>query len=132
MIGLGGHGVGAPLRRCEKMGALVQEAVGEPGLREREGKLRVSVGRSLRRGRQQAAKCRQAAVEDQAEVVAGEHARRVAPVARRLRVADRLDHVAVRLVPLGGRPVERADGRGREPPQLEPQEVGEQLVIAEP
>ena len=52
-----------------------------------------------------------AAVEDEADVVVGEQARGVRPVARRLRVADRLDHVAVLLVPLGGRPVQRRDDR---------------------
>ena len=54
------------------------------------------------------------------------------PVLRRLRLADGFDDVAVLLVPLGGRPMERIDHPGGGSLQLEAQQVGEQVVVAEP
>ena len=54
------------------------------------------------------------------------------PVLGGLRVADRLHHVPVGLQPLGGRSVQRLDQRRVEPPQLETQQIGEQVVVAEP
>ena len=54
------------------------------------------------------------------------------PVIRGLRVADRLDRVSLLLEPLSRREVQGGDRLGRDPPQLEPQEVGEQVVVSKP
>ena len=88
-------GVGPALHHREVVRALLEQAVVEPGLREGERQLRVGVGGVLRERLEQRSERRQAAVEDQADVAVGDHARRGRPVARRLRMADRLHHVAV-------------------------------------
>ena len=85
-----------------------------------------------REGGQQRADLVAAPVERQPELVVGEQARGVVPVAGGLRMADRLDRIPVTLEPAGGRAVQRADDGGIEPPQLQPQEIGEQAVVAEP
>ncbi len=61
-----------------------------------------------------------------------QHAGSQGPVLRRLRVADRLDRVPVPRVPPGGRGVQRRQVGRRAAPQFQLQEVGEQLVVAEP
>ena len=54
------------------------------------------------------------------------------PVLRRLGVADRLDRVPVVREPPGGRGVQRGQFGRRGAAQLQLQQVGEQLVVAEP
>ena len=65
-------------------------------------------------------------------MVVGEQVHCVLPVAGGLGVADRLDHVAVLLVPLTGDAMQRGDERGIDPPELHPEEVREHGVVAEP
>jgi hypothetical protein len=55
-----------------------------------------------------------------------------APVLRRLSVPHRLDHVPVVRVPAGGGLVQGGQLGRRAAPQLQLQQVGEQLVVAEP
>ena len=62
----------------------------------------------------------------------GEHAGGQGPVLGDLGVADRLDRVPVVRVPPGGGGVQRGQFGLRAAPQLQLQQVGEQLVVAEP
>ena len=81
---------------------------------------------------QQRAHRRGAPVEDEREVVVDEQPRGMRPLAGCVLVTDGFDDVAVLLVPLGRGAVQRRDLRRRDAPQLEAQEVGEQVVVAEP
>ncbi len=54
------------------------------------------------------------------------------PVARRLRVADRRHDVPVLLEPSGRRPVQAFNELGVDAPELELEQIGEQVVIAKP
>ena len=54
------------------------------------------------------------------------------PVARRLGVPDGVDNLAVLGEPPGGEPVQRRHFLGQRPAQLQPQQVREQVVVAEP
>jgi hypothetical protein len=112
--------------------ALVVEALCRIGRRGHEGELGVRDRRPLREGAEQIADRRHAAIEDQREVVFGEQAHRVMPVAGGLCVADRLDDVAVMLMPLTRGAMQAGDERRIDPPQLHPEEVREHRVVAEP
>ena len=68
----------------------------------------------------------------QREVVVHEQARGRRPVPGCLVVPDGLGHVAVLLVPRGRGAVQRRDRRRRRAPQLQAQQIGEQVVVAEP
>jgi len=68
----------------------------------------------------------------QRQVVVHEQACRRRPVTCRLVMVDRLDDVAVLLVPGGRAPVERWDRQRRETAQLQAQQIREQVVVAEP
>ena len=127
-----GQRAGKALGNGDVRRALVVEAVGGIGRRGHEGELRVGDRRLGREGAEQVADCRHAAVEDQGEVVVGEQEHRVLPVAGGLGVTDRLDDVAVMLVPLTGDAMQRGDERRIDPPELHPEEVREHGVIAEP
>jgi hypothetical protein len=72
------------------------------------------------------------AVEEEMDPVAAEQIDREVGVAAELRVPDRGDGVPVVGVPAGREPVQAGDVVGRLAPQLEPQEVGEQVVVPEP
>ena len=76
---------------------------------ERERQLGILLGRARREGGQQRAQRRLAAVEDEVDVVVGQQAGGVRPVARGLRVPDRLDHVPVLLEPHRRGAVQRVD-----------------------
>ena len=56
----------------------------------------------------------------------------VRPVLSRLGVADRIHDVAVLLEPRGRGSMQLGDGARVGPAQLQPQQVGEELVVAEP
>ena len=71
-------------------------------------------------------------VERQAERMVGEQPGRVGPVARRLGVPDGLDHLALHGEPSGGPPVQRRHFVGQRPAQLQPEQIPEQVVVAEP
>ena len=126
----GGNRVGQPLRDGDVCGAVIERTLEQPPLGEDERKLRIDVGRAVREGGEQRAERRGAAVEDEADVAVGEQARGVRPVARRLRMADRLDRRAVLLVPAGRCLVQRRDHRRGGPPQLESQQLREEVVVA--
>ena len=72
------------------------------------------------------------AVEQQVHPVAAEQLAGQVPVAGELRVPDRLDRVAVLGVPPGREPVQPGDRVGGAALELQPQQVGEQVVAAEP
>ena len=82
------------------------------------------------KARQERAHLVAAPVEGQPELMIGEQARSVLPVAGGLRVVDRVDSIPVTLEPAGGCVVQRGDDRRVEPPQLQPQQIGEQVVVA--
>ncbi len=71
-------------------------------------------------------------VEPEADPVVREHAGGQAPVPGRLGVADRLDQVPVSGVPPGSGGVQRGHVGRVAAPQLQLEQVGEQLVVAEP
>ncbi len=71
-------------------------------------------------------------VEGQAERMVGEQPGRLRPVAGRLGVPDGLGHLAPQGEPSGGAPVQRGHFCGQRPAQLQPQEIREQVVVAEP
>jgi hypothetical protein len=70
-------------------------------------------------------------VEHQTERMVGEQPGRVLPVARRLDVPDGLGHLAMLGKPLRRAPVQFGYFLGQPPAQLQPQEIREQVVIAE-
>ena len=102
---LGGHGVGQPPSGGDVRGAVVERTLEEPALGEDERELPIDVGRAGREGGEQREKGRGAAVEDEADGPVGKQACGVGPVARGLRMADRLDGRAVLLVPARRLPV---------------------------
>ena len=68
----------------------------------------------------------------QREVVVHEQARSRVPVTCRLMVAHGLDDVAFLFMPGGRGAVQQRDRCRRGAPQLEAQQIGEQVVVAEP
>ena len=70
--------------------------------------------------------------QDEVEPIVREQASSKAPLPRRLRVPDRLDHVAVLSKPLGGGAMHRRQFVRCGPLQLELQQIHEQAVIAKP
>ena len=71
-------------------------------------------------------------VEHQAERAVGEQPGRVGPVTRCLGVPDGLDRLALLEEPRGGAAVQCRHGFGPCPAQLKAQEIGEEMVVAEP
>ena len=121
-----------PLRVRDVGSGIVCRSVSQPDVSKRERKLRVRSAEAGREGLQQRADRRKAAVEDQADVVRRQQARRVRPVIRRLRMAHRLHWIPVLLMPHRRRPVQRTDGFGVDAAQLELQEVRKEVVVAKP
>jgi hypothetical protein len=112
-------------------GRLVQAPLGKVNSRAHQGQL--GVGRGARReGPQQHLDSPGLPVEGQAERMVGEQPGRAGPVARRLGVPDGLGHLAVVDEPSGGAPVQRRHVLGQRPAQLQPEQVPEQVVVAEP
>ena len=62
----------------------------------------------------------------------GQQPGRLGPVARRLRVPDGVDHLALQGEPSGGAPVQPRHFRGQRPAQLQPEQIREQVVVAKP
>ena len=71
-------------------------------------------------------------IQVQAGPVLGEQPGGQPPVPRRLRVPDRLHREPVLRKPLRGHPVQPGDLLRRGVPQLQLQQVGEQVVVTEP
>ena len=139
----GERGLGAvvALRRHVVERALrgVQQGVGLGPARLREevgggdrGELGVAAHALRGQAGEQRAERRLLAVEHQVHPVAAEQLARELPVAAELGVAHRLERVAVLGVPRRRRPVQCLDGLRRAAAQLQPQQVGEQVVVAEP
>ena len=61
----------------------------------------------------------------------GEQPGRIGPVARRLRVPDSVHQLAMPAEPLGDPSVQRRHLAGQRPAQLQPEQIPEQVVIAE-
>jgi hypothetical protein len=71
-------------------------------------------------------------VERQAERIVSQQPGRLRPVSRRLEVPDGVDDLALPGEPPGGAPVQRRYFPGHCPAQLQPQQPGKHLVVAEP
>ena len=113
--------------------ALVEQTLGEPGLREDERELRVAcrprpsgkAASSARSVAMRPSKTRLTVASASMRAASGQ-----SPAACAWRIASTMSpcssyHSAAARC-------SGADGRRREPPQLEPQQVGEQVVVAEP
>ena len=84
-----------------------------------------------RQGREEAVDRRSLPVERERQAVLCEEAARVVPRLGSLGVADRLEHVAMGDVPLGGGEMKLGDVLGARAAELQPQEIGQQMVVAE-
>ena len=126
------HGLRDPLGHRDVRVCLLECTVAEPNAGEHDRELGIGRRDPRREGIQQRAKRGQTAIEDQADAAVKKQPRGAAPVARHLRVADRLDRVALLLEPVGGRPMQLTHDLRKHPPQLQPQQVGKQVVVAEP
>ena len=127
-----GNRVGEPLGHLYVRVGVVGSPLEQPRAGKHDRKLGV-LGRRLRRkSRQQPADGFEPSIENQADVAVGKHARRVPPVRCRLRVPDRLGRMPMLLMPASCHAVQRVDAGGVGAAQLEPQEVGEQMVVAKP
>src|ERR1039457_3461753 len=93
--------------------------------------LRICAGARRERPRQRLDGLR-LAVERQAERMIGEQPGPAGPAARRLSMADGVNNLAVLCEPFGGSPVQLRYFIGQPPAQLQPEEVSEQVVVAEP
>jgi hypothetical protein len=88
--------------------------------------------RSRREGPQQRLDGLCLPIEHHAEGVVGEQPGRVGPVAGRLGMPDGVGHLALPEEPSGGLPVQGRHLFGQRPAQFQPEEVREQVVVAEP
>jgi hypothetical protein len=109
---------------------LVQAPLGEVTHRAHQGQL--GGVRARREGPHQRLDSLGLPVEGQAERMVGQQPDRISPVARRLDVPDGLGHLAMLGEPPGGAPVQNRHLFGQRPAQLQPQEIREQVVVAEP
>ena len=113
-------------------GRLIQVSVEQVIRGVHQGQLGIIRGGSVREGPQQRLDGLRLPVQRQAERMVGQQPGRVGPVARRLRVPDGLDHLAMLGEPRCGPPVQRRYFFGQRPAQLQPQEIPEQVVVAKP
>ena len=84
-----------------------------------------------RQGREEAVDRGSLPVERERQAVLREEAARVVPRLGSLGVADRLEHVAMGDVPLGGGEEKPGHVLGARAAELQPQEIGQQMVVAE-
>ena len=96
------------------------------------GKLRIGRHRAGRERHQELVRRGALPVEDKAEPLIGQQAGGQLPVLRGLGVPDRLDRVPVLFVPSGGEPMQGGELIRLAAQELEPEEVSEHLVVAEP
>ena len=125
-----GHRRGKPLGGGDARGGFVEQAVQKTTRGEDHGQFCVPLGRVRREGCKQRAERGVAAAEDQIYIVVGQQPGGMSPVAGGLRLPDPLHHVAVLLVPLRSRPVQRVDDRRGGAPQLELEKVRQQVMEA--
>ena len=124
---LGGTSLGEGEVRRRAVQRAVDQLVGGEGPRQ----LRVREG-VLREGGKQGVHRRVLTVEREAEAVVGDQSGGMRPVRGSLRVPDRVGHQPVLLQPRGCAPVQLGYDARFGAAQLETQQVGEELVIAEP
>ena len=111
-------------------GRPVQAPLGEVTHRAHQRQL--GVIRARREGPHQRLHGLRLPVEGQAERMVGQQPGRISPAARRLRMPDGVDHLALPDIPLCGPPVQFRYLVGQRPAQLQPQEICQQVVVAEP
>ena len=109
----------------------VERALGHLAVPEEQRELRTGRGLGRERGDQRGQR-RVLPLEGQRQGAVDEQPGGVRPVPGGLGVPDGLGDLPVRRVPLGRGPVQRHDGVGLGAPQLEPQQVREEVVVAEP
>ena len=111
-------------------GRLVQAALDEITRGPYQRQLRVILAR--REGPHQRQHGLRLPVERQAERMVGQQPGRLGPVACRLGVPDGVDDLALPDEPAGRAPVQRRHFGGQRPAQLQPEQITEQVVVAEP
>ncbi len=84
-----------------------------------------------RQGREKAVDRRSLPVERERQTMLCQEAPGIAPRLGSLGVANRLEHVAMGDVPLGGGEMKLRDVLGARAAELQPQEIGQQMVVAE-
>ena len=128
---VGRRGLGVGLGDRQVRGRIVQASPGQVTPGAHQGQLRICAG-ARREGVQQHLDGLGLPVEGQAERMIGQQPGRVRPVARCLRVPDGVGDLAVPGEPSGGPPVQHRHVLGQRPARLQPEQVGEQLVVPEP
>ena len=111
-------------------GRLIQAALHKITPRVHERELRVLL--AWREGLRQRQHGLRRPVQRQAERMISQQPGRVRPVARRLRMPDGLSDVAVLAEPLRSPPVQLRNLIRQRPAQLQPEQIPEQVVVAEP
>jgi hypothetical protein len=112
-------------------GRLVQMPLEQVAARADEGQLGIGGGAG-REGPDQHLDGPGLPVQGQAQRMVGQQPGRLGPVARRLGVPDGVDGLAMAGEPRGGPPVQGRHVLGQCPAQLQPEQIPEQLVEAEP
>jgi hypothetical protein len=100
--------------------------------RKRGGKVAVVEVFVRREGAEQRVERLAAAGHRQRQEVVDEQAAGVAPVSACLSVLDGCDDIAVLFMPYRRSAVQRPDRCRRDVPELEPQQIGEEVVVAKP
>ena len=113
-------------------GGLVEQAVENVVDRQRSREISVAQRGTGRERPEQRMERLAPAVHRQRQVVVHEQARSRCPVTGCLVVADGFDDVALLFMPGGRGAVQRRDRLGRDAPQFEAQQIGEQVVVAKP
>ena len=121
-----------PARDLQPWSGLVQRPVQDAVDRERRREIGVPWMGVGREGSEQRVERLAPAGHRQREVVVDEQAPSRRPVTGGLVMADGFHHIALGFVPGGRGAVQRRNRRGRDASQLEAQQVGEQVVVAEP
>jgi len=123
-------GLGVRLGDGQVGGRLIQAALDDVIPCAYQCQLRVILAR--REGPDQRLQSLRIPVQRQAERMIGEQPGRVSPVARRLSMPDRLDNLAMLAEPCRGPPVQCRHLIRQRPAQLQPEQIREQVVVAEP
>ena len=113
-------------------GRLVEPAVYDVLHRVRQCKIGVIRQHSARECAQERLDRLGMPVKYQTERVICKQPRRIHPIARRLQMSDRVNRLAVIGKPVRGQSVQPWDFSGRGSPQLQAQQLSEQLVVPKP